>query len=310
MITVLAGGVGAARFLEGLVLVHPPEEITVISNVGDDLEIYGAHVSPDIDIVLYTLAGLVDPRGWGVINDTFHFVDSLERFGYETWFRLGDRDYATSVYRSRRLNEGATLAEATAEIVRALRLNLSVLPVTDDRLRTMVRTTAGELEFQDYFVRRHHQDDVLGIRFAGEAEAKPAEGVIEAIQSADAIILAPSNPLVSIGPILAVEGVRDALVATSARVAAISPIVGGGVIKGPADRMLRGLGMEVSATQVATLYKDFLDLFVLDLADAELADSIAELDIEPLVTGTIMKGHQEKKQLATVTVRALGLALP
>lgn len=310
MITVLAGGVGAARFLEGLVLVYPPEEITVISNVGDDLDIYGVHVSPDVDIVLYTLAGMIDPRGWGIVNDTSHFIDSLARFGYETWFRLGDRDYATSVYRSRRLEEGASLSQITAEITRSLKLKVTMLPVTEQRLRTKVRTTAGELDFQDYFVQRRHQDDVTAIRFEGEADARPAAGVLEAIRDSEAVILAPSNPLVSIGPILAVAGVLEALQTTKARVGAISPIIGGGVVKGPADRMLRGLGMEASATQVAALYRDFLDLFVLDLVDADLADAVAELEIEPLVTATLMTGLQEKKHLAAATLRALGLALP
>ncbi|MPZ24428.1 MAG: 2-phospho-L-lactate transferase [Dehalococcoidia bacterium] len=310
MITVLAGGVGAARFLEGLRLTWPEDDITVISNVGDDLEVYGVHVSPDIDIVLYSLAGMVDRRGWGVMNDTFHFIDALERFGYETWFRLGDRDYATSVFRSRRLAEGASLSAVSAEIARSLGVRLRLLPITDDPLRTMVSTTAGMLEFQDYFVRRRTQDEVLKIAFAGEKRAKPAPGVLDAIAEADAVILAPSNPLVSIGPILAVSGVRAALRETRARIAAISPIIRGGVVKGPADRMMRSLGLEASALQVARLYEDFLDVFVLDVADAELADGVAELKIQPVVTETIMSGLEEKRRLAAATVRGLGLALP
>lgn len=308
MITVLAGGVGAARFLEGLHSIYPAEKITVISNVGDDLEIYGVHVSPDIDIVLYTLAGLIDPRGWGVIHDTFHFVESLERFGDETWFRLGDRDYATSVYRSRRLAEGAALSEVTDEIRRALGLRLRVIPVTDLPLRTKVSTTNGKLDFQDYFVRRRQADEVLKVTFEGAGKAKPGPGVIRAIAESEAVIIAPSNPLVSIAPILAVKGVREALRETKARVAAISPIVHGGAIKGPADRMLRSMGMESSALQVARLYQDFLDLFVLDAADAELADQVAELDIEPLVTETVMRDAAVKRHLAAATLSALGLA--
>ena len=310
MITVLAGGVGAARFLEGLQLVHPRDQITVISNVGDDLEIYDVHVSPDIDIVLYTLAGLIDPRGWGIHNDTFHLVEALERFGYEPWFRLGDRDYATSVFRTRRLREGATLSAVTDEIRKALGLATKVLPITGDSLRTKVTTTVGELDFQDYFVRRRQQDEVLKIRFAGEKTAKPAPGVIDAIKRSDAVLLAPSNPLVSIEPILAVAGVRDALKETDATVAAISgtsSIVGGRTLKGPADRMLKGLGMEASATQVAKLYADFLDVFVLDIVNARLADEVADLDIQPVVTDTIMKGLPEKMSLAAAVVRAVGL---
>jgi LPPG:FO 2-phospho-L-lactate transferase len=307
LITVLAGGVGAARFLEGLYLVHPPEEITVISNVGDDLEIYGVHVSPDIDIVMYTVAGLIDPRGWGIIHDTFHFVDMLERYGYETWFRLGDRDYATSVFRTRRLAEGASLSQATDEIRRALGLRFRLIPVTDQPLRTQVSTTAGKLDFQDYFVRRRQADEVLKVTFDGAARAKPAPGVLRAISNADAVILAPSNPVVSIAPILAVKGVREALRETSGRVAAISPIIQGGAIKGPADRMLRSLGMESSALQVGKLYQDFLDLFVLDISDGELADQVADLDIEPLVTETLMRDIQAKRNLAMATLSALGL---
>ena len=307
MITVLAGGVGAARFLEGLYIVHPPEEITVISNVGDDLEIYGVHVSPDIDIVMYTVAGLIDPRGWGVVNDTFHFVDSLERFGVEVWFRLGDRDLATSVFRTRRLAEGAALSAVTDEIRRALGLRFRLIPVTDQPLRTKVSTTAGKLDFQDYFVRRRQADEVLKVTFEGTGKSKAAPGVLKAIANADAVVLAPSNPVVSIGPILAVKGVREALSETRARVAAISPIIQGGAIKGPADRMLRSLGMESSALQVAKMYQDFLDLFVLDVADATLADQVAELDIEPLVTETVMRDIQAKRNLAAATLSALGL---
>jgi LPPG:FO 2-phospho-L-lactate transferase len=310
MITVLAGGVGAARFLQGLVLVHPPEEITVVSNVGDDLEVYGVRVSPDIDIVLYTLAGLIDERGWGVANDTFHLVDALGRYGYDTWFRLGDRDFATSLFRTRRLSEGASLSQVTREITRALGLKLNLVPVTDDDLRTKVATTAGRLDFQDYFVRRQAQDDVMKVEFDGAKKARPAPAVLQSIKEAEAVILAPSNPLVSIGPILAVKGVREALIETSARVAAISPIIGGSVVKGPADRMMRNLGMEVSATQVARLYQDFLDVFVLDLADQRLAEDVAELDIEPLVTATLMHGLPEKMRLAAATLRVLGLAVP
>ena len=309
MITVLAGGVGAARFLEGLVVAVPQRDITVISNVGDDLDIYGVRVCPDIDIVLYTLAGMVDGRGWGIMNDTFHVVDALERFGYETWFRLGDRDFATGMRRTMRLREGAGLAEVTGELARALGLELRVLPVTEDLLRTKVSTTAGKLDFQDYFVRRRAEDDVMGIDFEGAKKARPTAGVLESIRDAEGIIVAPSNPLVSIAPILAVRGVRDALIETSARIAAVSPIISGGTVKGPADRMMRGLGMEVSATQVARLYKDFLDVFVFDIADSALVEEVAELDVQPLVTETLMKGPREKVRLATTTLRALGISV-
>ena len=265
-ITTLAGGVGAARFLEGLVQVVAQEDLTVISNTGDDEDFFGLRVSPDIDIVIYTLAAPINPEtGWGLAGETFRALEALGRFGYETWFGLGDGDLATHVHRTKMLHEGATLSEATRSIAGAFGLRLRLLPVSDDRIRTMVETAAGEtLAFQEYFVKRHTQDEVRAVRFDGIERAQPAPGGIDAILGADLIAIAPSNPIVSIGPLLGVHGVRDALRATRARVVGVSPIVGGKTIKGPADRMMASLGMTPTAAGVAEAYRDFLDVLVID----------------------------------------------
>ena len=306
MITVLAGGVGAGRFLQGLVQVVPQREVTVISNTGDDLEMFGLHVSPDIDIVTYHLAGLSpDEQGWGLSGDTFATLEALGRFGHPSWFHLGDGDLATNLHRTVLLREGKTLSQATAEIARAFGLKVTILPMTDDRVRTRVVTDDGELDFQDYMVRRQADARVKGVQYEGVLEAKPAPGVIEAILEAEGVILAPSNPIASIGPILAVPGVRGALVQTKARVTAVSPIVGGAVIKGPADKMLSGMGMEVSAWQVGWLYEDFLDCLVIDQADAGLEQRIAGLGLDVVVTDTIMRDPERKAALARTVLQAI-----
>ena len=307
MITVLAGGVGAARFLEGLVCVVAPAEVTVIVNTGDDEEFFGLHVSPDIDTVIYTLSGQVDPeRGWGLAGDTFACLEALALLGQDTWFRLGDSDLATHIHRTQLLRQGRTLTEATASIAAAFGLATTVLPMSNEPVRTQVVTPAGSLPFQEYFVRRAFQDPVQGVHFRGVESARPAPGVVEALLGADAVVIAPSNPLVSIGPILAVPGIRQALVETPAPVAAISPIVGGKALKGPADRMMAGLGLVVSARGVAELYKDFLDIMVLDSADEALAPEVRSLEIVPVVTNTVMRSASDKAALAAATLRALG----
>ena len=316
MITVLAGGVGAARFLQGLLAVHPFSDVTIVSNVGDDTELFGLHVSPDIDIVLYHLAGIADEeRGFGVRDDTFHTLDALSRFGYDTWFRLGDRDLATCLTRTHLLRRGLTLAEATAEIARALGVPAAIIPATNDRLRTKVRTDAGLLDFQEFFVKRRAGDPVREVVFDGAESAGPADGVQEAIAAADAVLVTPSNPLISIAPILAVPGLRDALRSTQAKVVAVSPIVGGAAIKGPAARMLRDQGLEASAATVARLYADFLDAIVIDSVDAELAPQIEATDphgggqgLAVTVTDTIMSSMERKAALARATLRAAGVS--
>lgn len=310
MITVLAGGVGAARFLQGLVRAVPPQEVTVVVNSGDDLELFGLHVSPDIDIVLYHLAGLADEaRGWGIAGDTFAVVDALARFGHPSWFRLGDRDLATVINRSFLLRQGRTLSQATAEIARALGVQAHILPMSDDPSPTMVETEAGMLDFQQFFVERGARDRVHRIHFPAAESAKPAPGVLEAIAEADGIVVAPSNPLVSIAPILALPGIRDALQETKARIAAVSPIVGGAALKGPADRMLRDLGYQASAATIAKLYADFLDALIIDKADAVLEPEIKATGLEVVVTDTIMVTMEVKVALARTVLQALGLAV-
>jgi LPPG:FO 2-phospho-L-lactate transferase len=309
VITVLAGGVGAARFLQGLLAVHRPSDITIISNVGDDAEFFGLHVSPDIDIVLYHLAGLSDEdQGFGLKGDTYNVLDAIARFGYDTWFRLGDRDLATCITRTDLLRRGRTLSEATAEIASALLVPARVIPVTDDRLRTKVRTDEGVLDFQDYFVRRRTEGHTREIIFDGADHAKPAPGVIASIMEAQAVILSPSNPLVSIGPILSVLGVRDALRETSARVATVSPLVGGKALKGPADRMLRDQGMEPDAVTIARLYEDFLDTLVIDNVDAELKPRLEAMGVDVIVTDTIMDSMEKKAALARTVLKAVASA--
>jgi LPPG:FO 2-phospho-L-lactate transferase len=304
-VVALAGGVGAARFLEGLVRVVDPARLTVVVNTGDDAEFYGLYVSPDVDIVLYTLAGLVDPaQGWGVRGDTYHLQEMLGRYGRETWFRLGDRDLATHVHRTELLRRGATLSQVADDLRRGLGLELTVLPMSDQPVRTRVRTPEGWLPFQEYFVKRRALDEVMEIALDGVELAGPAPGVLEAIRAADAVIVCPSNPLVSIGTILAVPGVRGALRERSGGRVAISPIVGGGTIKGPADRMMRGLGMEVSAVGVAEAYRDFLDVLVLDEQDRDLAPRVEALGIRAVVTDTIMRDLDTKVALAETTVAA------
>lgn len=305
-ITVVAGGVGAARFLEGVVQVVAPEDVTVISNIGDDEEFFGLHVSPDIDIVIYTLAGAVSAeQGWGLEGETYHALEALGRFGYETWFNLGDQDLATHAHRTQMLHDGATLSEATRSIMEAFGLRLMLLPVSDDRIRTIVETDAGDLPFQEYFVKRRTEDEVRSVRFDGIDEARPAPGVLEAISGADIVAVAPSNPVVSIGPILAVRGVREALRETGAKVVAVSPIIGGKTIKGPADRMMASLGMTPTAAGVAQAYADFLDVLVIDEEDASLAAEVEAAGVRPVVAQTIMRGPEEKRGLAEVVLSAV-----
>jgi len=307
VITVLAGGVGAARFLQGLLAVHRPSDVTIISNVGDDADFFGLHVSPDIDIVLYHLSGIADEeRGFGVRGDTFSVLEAISKYGYDTWFQLGDRDLATCITRTDLLRRGRTLSEATAEIASALLVPARITPVTDEPVRTKIRTDEGLLDFQEFFVRRRTEGTVREIIFAGSETARAAPGVLEAIQEAAAVILTPSNPLVSIGPLLSVEGVRDALRETNARVGAVSPIVGGRALKGPADRMLRDQGMDSSAATIAALYKDFLDVLVIDDADASLKQQIEALGVDVVVTDTIMSSLEKKSALARTVLAAVG----
>lgn len=308
MIVVLAGGVGAARFLQGVVQVVPQEELTVIANTGDDREFYGLHVSPDVDIVMYTLAGLVnESQGWGIRGDTYNTMQQLTSYGHEDWFQLGDRDLATHIHRTQLLRQGKTLSEVTDDLRKRLGLKLRILPMSDQSVQTHVQTPAGLLHFEEYFVKRRCSDPVQDVTFVGAEAAKPAPGVLDAIKEAEAILIAPSNPIVSIGSILSVPGIHDTLHEASGMVVAVSPIVGGVPIKGPADKLMSGLRMEVSAVGVARYYRDFLDVMVIDEQDAPLLEAIEDLGIPALATNTIMRDAAAKKALAQAVLEAAGL---
>ena len=298
-ITALAGGVGASKFLLGLSRLMPPEEITVIANTGDDIEMLGLRVCPDIDTVIYTLAGAINEEtGWGIKQDTFESLKWIARYTDSTWFNLGDRDLATHIYRTHALAEGRTLAEVTGHISRALGVRSSILPMTDSYTPTRVVTDEGEMHFQEYFVRRRCEPQVREIRFENIERALPADGVESAILDADAVIICPSNPFISIGPILAVPGIRQWLKQTRADVIAITPIIAGRALKGPAAQMLRDLGHEVSALGVARQYRDIADVFVLDETDNELRAAIEALGLRVMITNTVMSTLEDKKRLA------------
>jgi LPPG:FO 2-phospho-L-lactate transferase len=313
VITVLCGGVGAARFLAGLVQVVAPASITAVVNTGDDTMLHGLAISPDLDTVTYTLAGAIDPeRGWGLGGETWAAMGALERYGAVkpetssaagTWFSLGDRDLATHLYRTHRLAEGASLSTVTAEISRAWGLGVHLVPMTDDPVRTMVDVAGeGEIGFQEYFVGRRHAVPITGVRFAGAEAARPAPGVLEALETAKVIVVAPSNPVVSIGPLLAVAGVRERLVARRPDVVAVSPIIGGRALKGPADRMLGELGIPVSAAGVARWYRDVAGTLVIDTEDQALAAAVKEHGLRCIVTDTIMSTPEVAAALARVVI--------
>lgn len=295
----LAGGTGGAKLAHGLQQVLEPGELTVIVNVGDDTERHGLLVCPDLDTILYTLAGLADAeQGWGVAGDTHTAMQMLERYGEETWFRIGDADLATHVRREELMRDGANLTDATATMAGALGVPSQLLPATNDRLRTMVETDAGTLDFQTYFVRRRQADAVRALRFAGADDARPTTLALAAIAEAQLMVIGPSNPLVSIGPILAIPGMREALLATGAARVGVSGIVAGQAIRGPADRMLATLGHEATARGVAVLYSGLVDRFVIDEADAQLAPSIEALGMEVSVLPTVMRSNADRAQLA------------
>jgi LPPG:FO 2-phospho-L-lactate transferase len=307
MITALAGGVGASKFLDGLSRVTPPEEISIIVNTGDDIEMFGLYIAPDLDIVTYTLAGAVNPEtGWGLAGDTFNCLEQL--LGYtltERWFNLGDRDLAAHIFRTQQLRQGRPLSEIAELLRKALGVKSRILPMTDTHTPTTIITAEGEMHFQEYLVKRRAQPKVTGLRFEYIESANPAPGVAEAVLNSDAIIICPSNPLISIGPILAVPGMRDLLERAEAPVAAISPVVGGVSLKGPTDRMLADLGMQVSAAQVARLYSDVADVFILDVQDEAAKPEIENLGLKVCVTDTVMSGLEEKIRLAKFTLESL-----
>jgi len=305
LITALAGGVGAAKFLTGLTKQIRQEDLTIVVNTGDDIELHGLHISPDLDTIMYTLAGVADEeKGWGIRSDTFQFLDALKRFGEETWFALGDKDLATHVVRTALLRQGKRLSEVTAILCRALGVAARVLPMTDDSFETRIVTERGAVHFQEYFVKRQAQDRVLGVEFVGADIAHPAVGVVEAVRDADLVVVCPSNPVVSIGTILSVNGVRDALRRSDARKVAVSPIVAGAAVRGPAGQLLRSSGVEVSAYSVAKLYADFLDTFVIDVADLADKERVEKLGVEVKVTNTVMRTLDDKVNLARVVLES------
>ncbi len=307
MYAVLAGGVGAARFLRGLVRAVHPGDVTVVVNVGDDLELHGLRVCPDLDTMTYTLSGVVHPaQGWGRADETYRVYEELTRFGAPTWFRIGDRDFATHLVRTQRLRAGVPLSTVTDEISAAFGLEVRLLPATDDPVATRIRTVDGQvLHFQEYWVREQAVPPVADVYLDGAEAARPAPGVLEVLQAAEAVLVCPSNPVVSIGTILAVPGVREALVATPAAVVGISPIVGGRVLRGMADRLLPVVGSEVSAAGVARLYEEWLDGWVVDVADREDVERVRRLGVETEVTDTVMSAPEVAEALART---ALGLA--
>ena len=303
-IVVLSGGVGGARFVQGLVEVVPPADVTVIGNVGDDLEVLGLHVSPDLDSIHYALAGLNDEeRGWGRAGETWRALEAVGSIGGETWFQLGDLDLGIHLVRTQAMRAGEPLSRVTERVARALGIESVVLPATDDPLRTRVQTPAGEFAFQEWFVARGHRDEVDGIRFEGEDRARPAPGVLDAIAEAELLIVAPSNPYLSIGPILAVEEIREAFAARRVPAVAISPLIGGRAVKGPADRMLARLAGGTSPAHVAGCYPGLIDALVFDEADA---DDLAGLgDVRPIVTRTLMADPDARRLLAEAALGAV-----
>jgi LPPG:FO 2-phospho-L-lactate transferase len=298
-ITALAGGVGASKLLLGLHDVMDPRDLTVIVNTGDDITLHGLKISPDLDIVTYTLAGIVDEaKGWGYRGDTFHALKRLVAFGRINWFNLGDRDLATHIHRTAMLAEGKSLSDAAEAIRLALGVEPRILPMCDQPVPTIIDTAEGELHFQEYLVKRRAEPVVRGIRFDGVDKSRPAKGVLEAIRDADLILICPSNPLISIGPILAVAGIREVLRARRENVIAVCPIVGGKSLKGPSDKMLAELGHEPSALGVAKLYADFTGTFVIDSVDKAQAQAIRRLGMKVEVVPTVMKTRTQKRKLA------------
>lgn len=298
-VAVLSGGVGGARFLRGLVEVTDAEGMTVIGNVGDDVEVLGLHVSPDLDSVLYGLAGVADDeRGWGRAEETWRAIGEVARLDGEAWFQLGDLDLGVHLVRTEALRAGEPLSAVTKRLAEAFGVRVALLPATDDRLRTWVDTPAGSFAFQEWFVGRRHQDDVDRVRFDGEAAARPAPGVVEAIAAAELIVIAPSNPFISIWPILAVAEIRNALERRTVRCVAVSPLVAGRAVKGPADRMLERLAGGTSPRRVATCYQGLVDTLVIDEADAGGASEVEADGVQVAVTSTLMRDAAARRALA------------
>ncbi len=305
MITALGGGVGAAKFLEGLSGVIGDESLSIIVNTGDDIVLHGLRISPDVDTVIYRLSGHIDKqKGWGIVDDTFNSLTALARFGGETWFNIGDVDFATHIFRTHMRQSGCPPSEITSKLASSFGVkgNIRVMPMTDEDVETWIVTNEGEMHFQEYLVKQRMRPDVIKVVFKNIERAKPSPGVIEAIRDAGLIILCPSNPIISIGPILNIKGIGEALRNTHAKIIAISPLIGGMPLKGPADKLMRGLGLEVSSAQIARLYLDFLDVMVIDREDAREAGRISEMGIKPLVMDTLMSDPAKAAKLASAVL--------
>ena len=308
MIVVLCGGVGGSRFVRALAAVLPHERVTAIINTADDEWFHGLYVSPDPDIVTYTLAGEVDDeRGWGLRGDTFRWLTSMQRFGHDTWFQIGDRDLATHLHRTRLLNEGWTLSTIMADVARSFGIRVRLLPMSNDPVRTVVETSAGDLAFQEFLVHRHAGDPVHGVRFEGAALASPAPGVLEAIAGAEAIFIAPSNPIGSIRPILAVSALRAAVLAARVPRIAISPIIDGRSLQPPAGEMMAGLGYPVDVSGVARAYAGVIDSLIVDSADAARAGDVRREGVRCVVAPTVMRDEATRRALASAALSAAGL---
>jgi LPPG:FO 2-phospho-L-lactate transferase len=306
MITVLTGGTGGAKFVWGLAQIVPPEQLTVVVNTGDDLTWWGLHVSPDLDSVMYALAGkLSRDRGWGYDEDSFRCLDRMRALGVESWFQLGDLDLATHLLRTQLLSSGKTLTQATAELCRAMNVKQRLLPMSDETVRTIVTTPEGDLTFQEYFVRERWKPAVLDVGFQNAEAVSTAPGVLQAIIHSELVLIAPSNPVTSIGPILAVPGIRDALRCTTAQVIAVSPIVGGAAVTGPAGEMLKMRGHSVSAAGVAEIYRGLLDVLIADSQDEAARGDIESKEIQAAFTNTIMKSDEDKIALAKFALAAV-----
>jgi LPPG:FO 2-phospho-L-lactate transferase len=306
-VVVLAGGVGGARFLRGMLGVVDPATVAIIGNVADDVELLGLHVSPDLDTILYTLSGRSDEeRGWGVADETWNALATVAELGGESWFRLGDRDVGLHLVRTQALRAGEPLSAVTERLAHAFGLEAALLPATDDRLRTWIDTPAGSFPFQTWFVGRGHRDEVDGVRFEGAETAQPAPGVLEALAEARLIVIAPSNPFVSIDPILAVAGIRDALKRRTVPCVAVSPLIGGRAVKGPADRMLARLAGGTTPGHVASCYPGLIDALVLDEADAGRLGELG--DVRPVIARTLMVDADARRALAEAVLDAAGAA--
>ncbi len=308
MIAALAGGVGAARLLRGMVEVIPASDITAIVNTGDDTVLHGLHISPDLDTVMYTLADAINPEtGWGLAGETWRVMESLGRLGGITWFNLGDQDLATHCYRTQRLSEGVGLGQVTAELARSWGVGIRLVPVTDDPLRTRLQLVDGpEVGFQEYFVRMRHDVAVSGVRFAGAEDARPGPGVLEALEAADVVVVCPSNPVVSIGPLLAVPGVAERLAGLRERIVGVSPIIAGVALKGPADRLLREMGFESSVAGVARWYAPWMGTLVIDEVDAPLAGAVEAEGVRCVVAPTVMSSVEHAAALSRTVLDAVG----